>query len=73
MKESGDRRTTDALREEGTTKIDRLRARGYDLGYGHDADLATLRRISDATNASTYDASDPTTIDKVFTAVVSNF
>jgi ethanolamine ammonia-lyase large subunit len=37
MKASGDRRTTDALREEGATKIDRLRARGYDLGYGHDA------------------------------------
>jgi Ca-activated chloride channel family protein len=47
--------------------------RVFTIGYGHDADLATLRRISDATNASTYDASDPTTIDRVFTAVVSNF
>ena len=47
--------------------------RVFTIGYGHDADLATLRRISEATNASAYDASDPTTIDKVFTAVVSNF
>ena len=39
-KEGGDRRTIDALREEGATKIDRLRARGYDVGYGHDADAA---------------------------------
>jgi ethanolamine ammonia-lyase large subunit len=39
-KEGGDRRTIDALREEGATKIDRLRARGYDLGYGHDSDYA---------------------------------
>jgi ethanolamine ammonia-lyase large subunit len=39
-KEGGDRRTIDALRQEGTAKIDRLRARGYDLGYGHDADYA---------------------------------
>jgi len=39
-KEGGDRRTIDALRVEGATKIDRLRARGYDVGYGHDADDA---------------------------------
>jgi ethanolamine ammonia-lyase large subunit len=39
-KAGGDRRTTDALREEGATKIERLRARGYDLGYGPDAAFA---------------------------------
>ncbi len=31
-KEGGDRRTTAALREEGAVKIERLRARGFDLG-----------------------------------------
>ncbi len=45
----------------------------FPIAYGEDADLATLRRIAEATNAAVYDASDPKTIDKVFTAVVSNF
>jgi ethanolamine ammonia-lyase large subunit len=40
VKEGGDRRTIDALREEGIGKIERLRARGYDVGRGHDADHA---------------------------------
>ncbi len=38
MKEGGDRRTADALREECGRKLDRLRSRGYDLGYGDGAD-----------------------------------
>jgi Ca-activated chloride channel family protein len=45
----------------------------FTIGYGKDADLNTLRRIAEATNAAAYDASDPTSIDQVFTAVVSNF
>jgi Ca-activated chloride channel family protein len=45
----------------------------FPIAYGKDADIATLRRIAEATSAAVYDASDPTTIDKVFTAVVSNF
>jgi ethanolamine ammonia-lyase large subunit len=36
-KEGGDRRSVEALREEGETKIDRLRARGYDIGGARDA------------------------------------
>jgi ethanolamine ammonia-lyase large subunit len=40
VKEGGDRRTLEALREEGAGKIARLRARGYDVGRGHDADHA---------------------------------
>ena len=40
VKAGGDRRTTDALRAEGAAKIERLRARGYDVGYGHDAGYA---------------------------------
>jgi Ca-activated chloride channel family protein len=45
----------------------------FPIAYGSDADLGTLRSIAEATSAAVYDASDPTTIDKVFTAVVSNF
>jgi Ca-activated chloride channel family protein len=47
--------------------------RVFAIAYGGDADLATLRRIAEATNAQVYDASDATTITQVFTAVVSNF
>ena len=45
----------------------------FPIAYGRDADLDTLRTIAEATNSAVYDASDPTTITKVFTAVVSNF
>jgi Ca-activated chloride channel family protein len=45
----------------------------FAIAYGEDADLAVLRRIADASNAVAYDASDPTTINQVFAAVVSNF
>lgn len=47
--------------------------RVFTIGYGGDADLSVLRRIAEASNGATYNASDPTTIEKVFTAVVSNF
>ncbi len=45
----------------------------FPIAYGKDADLNVLRRIAEATNAAAYDASNPTTINKVFTNVVSNF
>ena len=47
--------------------------RVFPIAYGSDADLATLQRIADATNAAVYDASDPRSIRKVFDAVISNF
>ncbi|MCB1017045.1 MAG: VWA domain-containing protein, partial [Acidimicrobiales bacterium] len=47
--------------------------RVFPIAYGEDADLSTLRRIAEASTAAVYDASDPTSIDKVFAAVVSNF
>src|SRR5205814_2190283 len=47
--------------------------RVFTIAYGKDADLATLRRIAEATNAAAYDASNPNTIVQVFTNVVSNF
>ncbi|MEA2972249.1 MAG: Ca-activated chloride channel [Actinomycetota bacterium] len=45
----------------------------FPIAYGQDSDLATLKRIAEATNAAAYDASNPATITQVFTAVISNF
>ena len=45
----------------------------FTIAYGQDADKATLKRLAEATNAASYDASDPQSIDKVFTSVISNF
>jgi Ca-activated chloride channel family protein len=50
-----------------------LSVRLFTIAYGRDADLGVLRQIAEATNAAAYDSSDPTSIDQVFTAVVSNF
>jgi len=47
--------------------------RMFPIAYGEGADLGVLERMAEATNAKAYDASDPTTIANVFTAVVSNF
>jgi len=40
LKAGGDARPHETLREEGGRKIKALRARGYDLGYGHGPDFA---------------------------------
>ena len=45
----------------------------FPIAYGKAADLDTLRQIAEASNAAAYDASNPESISKVFTAVVSNF
>jgi Ca-activated chloride channel family protein len=45
----------------------------FTIAYGQDADKDVLRRMAEATNAASYDASDPQTISNVFTAVISNF
>jgi len=47
--------------------------RVFTIAYGEDADLDTVKRISEASRAAAYDASDPQTIDAVFTNVLSNF
>jgi Ca-activated chloride channel family protein len=47
--------------------------RVFTIAYGEDADQATMRAIAEASDAATYDASDPSSIDDVFTAVISNF
>jgi Ca-activated chloride channel family protein len=52
---------------------DQRPVRVFPIAYGEDADLATLEEIADASSAAVYDASDPTSITKVFAAVISNF
>jgi Ca-activated chloride channel family protein len=47
--------------------------RVFTIAYGKDADLDTLKRISEASRGAAYDATDPLTIDTVFTNVLSNF
>jgi Ca-activated chloride channel family protein len=50
-----------------------LNVRVFAIAYGADADLGTLTRIAQASTGAVYDASDPTTISKVFVSVISNF
>jgi Ca-activated chloride channel family protein len=47
--------------------------RVFTISYGEGADTVTLRAISAATAAAHYDASNPATIQQVFTNVISNF
>ena len=47
--------------------------RVFTIAYGPDADLETLKLISEASRAAAYDARNPATIDKVFADVLSNF
>jgi Ca-activated chloride channel family protein len=47
--------------------------RVFTISYGEGADVPTLRSIAQATSAAHYDASNPATIQQVFTAVISNF
>jgi ethanolamine ammonia-lyase large subunit len=52
LKAGGDWRTTDALREEGLSTIDRLQTRGYDVGHGHDADYAAPAAVRSRRDAN---------------------
>ena len=47
--------------------------RVFTISYGEEADVVTLRAVAQATRAATYNASNPATIEQVFTAVISNF
>ncbi len=47
--------------------------RVFSIAYGQDADLKTLKRISEASRAAAYDATTATDIDTIFTTVISNF
>jgi Ca-activated chloride channel family protein len=59
----------DDLSPEDTSKSVRM----FPIGYGRDADLPTLTKIAEAARGASYNASDPASIDKVFTSVLSNF
>ncbi|MFN8167237.1 MAG: substrate-binding and VWA domain-containing protein [Candidatus Nanopelagicales bacterium] len=47
--------------------------RVFPIGYSTAADKDALVRIAEASSAAYYDASDPATIDKILTSVLSNF
>ena len=47
--------------------------RVFTIAYGSAANPTELRRIAEASNATAYQATDATTINDVFAAVVSNF
>jgi Ca-activated chloride channel family protein len=64
--------TLNALRAD-SEGVSATPVRLFTIAYGQDADKDVLRRMAEATNAASYDASDPQTINKVFTAVISNF
>jgi Ca-activated chloride channel family protein len=74
--QSDDREQLEALLDrlgEGSEGQTTRPVRIFPIAYGADADLPTVRQIAEATTAAAYDASDPTTIDKVLNAVISNF
>ena len=50
-----------------------LNVRVFPIAYGSDADLTTLTKIANASQAAVYDATDPSAISKVFVSVISNF
>jgi Ca-activated chloride channel family protein len=47
--------------------------RVFPIAYGADADLETMGKIAEASDSKVYDAKDPSTIDRVLNAVISNF
>lgn len=63
----------DGLLRELTASAQENGVRVFTIAYGPDADLATLQEISEASRAAAYDARNPTSIDKVFSDVLSNF
>jgi Ca-activated chloride channel homolog len=75
VSEDDDQQLTDlvASLQKGSEGSSSHPVRLFTISYGDDADKLTLKSISQATGAATYDASNPATIDQVFTAVISNF
>lgn len=47
--------------------------RVFTIGYGEAADTEALQKIAEASRGQYYEASDPTSIEKVLTSVLSNF
>jgi Ca-activated chloride channel family protein len=63
----------DSLVRDIDTSDKEIPVRVFTIAYGGQADLGVLQKISSASRAAAYDASDPTTIDKVLVNVLSNF
>jgi Ca-activated chloride channel family protein len=59
--------------QSGSEGADSRLVRIFTISYGAGADEVTLKAIAEATSAAHYDASNPATIQQVFTAVISNF
>ena len=59
--------------EEASNGENATPVRVFTIAYGADADTSVLERIAEASNATAYEATDATTIQDVFAAVVSNF
>ena len=59
--------------EEGSEGSQSRPVRVFTISYGEGADTQALSTISQATNAATYNSSNPASIEQVFTAVISNF
>jgi Ca-activated chloride channel family protein len=66
-------RDLDRVLRELQNEDEERRVRVFTIAYGKDADQKTLRQIAEASSGSFYDATNPATIEKVFTDVVSNF
>jgi Ca-activated chloride channel family protein len=63
----------DALVRDVDTSDKEIPVRVFTIAYGGQADLGVLQKISSASRAAAYDASDPTTINNVLLSVLSNF
>ncbi|UDY35733.1 extracellular solute-binding protein [Dermatobacter hominis] len=73
---SDDRKQLDALLADVKDSNDGENSRPvriFTIAYGGDTNPGELKRIAEASNATAYTATDATTIDDVFAAVVSNF
>jgi len=57
----------------GSSESTATAVRVFTIAYGEKADLGVLTEIAEASRAAAYDATDPTSIDQVLTAVLSNF
>ena len=63
----------DAVVDELRTEAGAPSVRVFTIGYGEDADQATLQTIAEASDARSYNSSDPLAIDQVMIDVISNF
>jgi Ca-activated chloride channel family protein len=59
----------DVLKVEDKRQVVRV----FPIGYGRDADMATLERIAQASGGTAYDATDATSIEGIMISVLSNF